>query len=137
MCIIQVCFPGCDVLHFEINLIFLIKPFLSMIKKSRQKFKYLKNEKSLSGEIKSIFVIFKGLSVPKNCLRPESAPLSQTKVVVPNLKELRNCKQKILFGGCLENRNPKKSSGNVCYLAHFVIGSKEIKKHFYYETSLV
>ena len=107
MCIIMVCFPGCDVLHFEINLMFLIKPFLSMTKKSRQKFKYLKNEKSLSGEIKSIFVIFKGLSVPKNCLRLESAPLSQTKVVVPNLKELRNCKQKIFFCACLENRNRK------------------------------
>ena len=36
----------CDVIDFEINLIYLIKPFSFMTKKSRQKFKYLKNEKS-------------------------------------------------------------------------------------------
>ena len=29
------------------------------------------------------------------------------------------------------------SSGNVCYLAHFFIGSKEIKKNLYLETFLV
>ena len=46
-----------------------------MTKKSRQKHKYLENEKSFLGEIKSFFIIFKGLSVAKNCLRPESAPL--------------------------------------------------------------
>ena len=28
MCIAIVCFPGCDVIIFEINFIFLIKPFL-------------------------------------------------------------------------------------------------------------
>ena len=37
---------GCDVIHFEINLIFLIKPFFYMTKKSRQKLKYLENDKS-------------------------------------------------------------------------------------------
>ena len=48
-----------------------------MTKKSRQKVKYLENEKSLQGEIKSIFhKIFKWLSFAKNCLRPERAPLS-------------------------------------------------------------
>ena len=49
-----------------------------MTKKSRQKLKYLDKEKSFLGEIKSIFHHFsiKGLSVAKNCLRPESAPLS-------------------------------------------------------------
>ena len=41
-------------------------------KKSRQKLKYLENEKSFRGEIKSIF---KGISVAKNCLRRESVPL--------------------------------------------------------------
>ena len=40
-----VCFPGCDVINFEINLISLIKPFFYMTKKSRQKFKYLENVK--------------------------------------------------------------------------------------------
>ena len=41
-------------------------------KKSRQKLKYLENEKSFRGKIKSIF---KGILVVKNCLRHESAPL--------------------------------------------------------------
>ena len=51
-------------------------PFATRSKKSRQKVKYLENKKSFWSEIKSIFCHFKGLSVPKNCLRPESAPLS-------------------------------------------------------------
>ena len=38
MCIAIVCKPGCDVMNFEVNLIFLIKPW--------QKLKYLENEKS-------------------------------------------------------------------------------------------
>ena len=40
---------------FEINLIFLIKPFSYMTKKARQKFKYLKSEKSFKDEIKNFF----------------------------------------------------------------------------------
>ena len=50
-----------------------------MAKKSRQKSKYLENEKSFRLEIKSIFHHFKGLSVAKHCLRPESAPLMSVK----------------------------------------------------------
>ena len=56
MCISIVCFPCCDVVSFEINFIFLIKPFSYMTKKSRQKFKYLENEKSFQGEIKNLAV---------------------------------------------------------------------------------
>ena len=41
-----VCFPGFDIKNFEINLIFVIKPFYYMTKKSRQKFKYLENKKN-------------------------------------------------------------------------------------------
>ena len=54
---------------------------LYMTKKLRQELKYLANEKSIWGEIRSIFEIFKGLSVPKNCFRLERAPLNtkQTK----------------------------------------------------------
>ena len=66
----------CDVIKFEIKLIFLIKPFCYMTKKLRQKLKYLENENSIWGEIKAFFIILKGLSVAKNCLRPESAPLT-------------------------------------------------------------
>ena len=41
-----VCFPGYDIINFEIIFIFLIKPFSYMQKNWRQKFKYLENEKS-------------------------------------------------------------------------------------------
>ena len=37
----------CDVIKFEIKLIFLIKPFCYMTKKLRQKLKYLENENSI------------------------------------------------------------------------------------------
>ena len=58
MCITIVSYPDSDVIKFEINLIFLIKPFFYMTKKSRQKFKYLVNKKNFWGEIRSIFYIF-------------------------------------------------------------------------------
>ena len=69
-----VCFPNSYVTNFEINLIFLIKSFFYMTKKSRQKFKYLGNKKSLYSETR-FFISFKGLSIANNCLRPYSAPL--------------------------------------------------------------
>ena len=62
------------------NLIFLIKPFRHMTEKSRQKPKYLENEKSFRDEIKNIFYHFQraknylAQSFAKNCLRLESAP---------------------------------------------------------------
>ena len=67
-----------DAIKFEINLIFLIKPFCYMTKKSRQKVKYLENKKSFLVEIEVAFlIIFKGLLVAENLLRPESAPLKK------------------------------------------------------------
>ena len=39
-------FPGYDVKDFEINIIFLIKPFFYLIKKLRQTFKYLEKKRS-------------------------------------------------------------------------------------------
>ena len=77
MCIAIVCFSGCDVINLEINLIFLIKPFFYMTRKSRQKFEHLENKKSFQGEIIFNFVIFKGLSFVKNCLVPECVPLNK------------------------------------------------------------
>ena len=53
MYIAVVCFPRCDVTNFDINPAFLIKPFLYMSKKLRQKLKYL--EKELLRWNKSIF----------------------------------------------------------------------------------
>ena len=65
ICIKIICQPGCDVIKFELSLIFLIKPICYMTKKSRQKLKYLENKKSFWSEIKSLFHHFKGLSVVK------------------------------------------------------------------------
>ena len=45
MCCNFICLPVCDVMNFEINFSFLIRPFFYMSEKSRQKFKYLKNKK--------------------------------------------------------------------------------------------
>ena len=49
---------------------------VTSIKKSRQKHKYLRNKKRFWDEITNIYYFFKGLSVAKKSLRPESAPLS-------------------------------------------------------------
>ena len=61
-----------------------------MTKKSRKKIEYLGNEKSIWGEIilKTFFIIFKGLSIPKRCLRPERAPFTwfDKKVQIKNTK---------------------------------------------------
>ena len=46
MCIAIVYFPGYNIIYFEITPIFLIKPFFYLTKKSRQKCKYLENERS-------------------------------------------------------------------------------------------
>ena len=46
MCVAIVYYPGSDVTNFKTKLIFLIKPFFYMTKKSRQKFEYIENEKS-------------------------------------------------------------------------------------------
>ena len=66
MYIAIVCFTGCDIVNFEIDVIFLIRPLFYMTKNLRQKFKYLENEKSFSGQIKNIF---KGLSIAKCTLK--------------------------------------------------------------------
>ena len=46
LCTAIVCFLGCDVINFEFVRIFLIKMFSCMIKKSKEKCRYLDNEKS-------------------------------------------------------------------------------------------
>ena len=46
ICIVTISCPVCDVINFEINLRYLIELSFYITKKSRQKFKYLNNEKS-------------------------------------------------------------------------------------------
>ena len=79
MCIVIGCFPGCDVINVEINLIFRIKLLFYMTEKSKQKLEYLENEKSFWSEVKSIFHHFYRVSVAKNCPRPEGALLTMGK----------------------------------------------------------
>ena len=56
MCIPIVYFSGCDIINFEINLIFLIKLLLFLDdQKFKKKIKYLENKKSSSSEIENIF----------------------------------------------------------------------------------
>ena len=64
MCIVIVCFPGWEVINVEINLSFFIKPFSYMSKN-------LMNKSAFQMKQKAFFVIFKWLSVAKNCLRLE------------------------------------------------------------------
>ena len=55
MCFAIGCQPGCDVMNFEVDFIFLIKPFFLHDQKVMTKFKYLENKKNFHDEIKSIF----------------------------------------------------------------------------------
>ena len=50
MCITIVYFPGCHVINFEINLIFLMELFFYMTKKTRKKLEYL--EKKIAFKVK-------------------------------------------------------------------------------------
>ena len=74
-----VCSPDCDVIYLEISLMFLNKPLLKMIKRLREKIQISCKEKDHLGEIKIIFhnlQNFKTFKHFKNCIRPESAPLT-------------------------------------------------------------
>ena len=57
---------------FWIKLSLLLKPVFYKTKKSRQKFK-----RAFIMKWKAFFIIFKGLSITRNCLRPDSGSLNQ------------------------------------------------------------
>ena len=61
--------PGCDVIKFEINLIFLIKPFDIWPKSQDKNLNILRTKRAFEVKEKAFFISFKGLSVAKNCLR--------------------------------------------------------------------
>ena len=67
VCIVINFFPVCDVINFEINVsnqaVFLHD------KKSGQKFIILRIKRAFKVKLKAVFIILKGLSVAKNCLR--------------------------------------------------------------------
>ena len=60
-----VCKKGCDIINFEINLVFLIKPFFYITKKSRQKFKYVENERAFRRNKMHFSSFLRGSQLPK------------------------------------------------------------------------
>ena len=64
MCTAVVCFPGCDVINFEINFVFLMKHFSYMTKNSREKFIYVENKKSFFHHKKHFSSYLKGFHLP-------------------------------------------------------------------------
>ena len=62
-------------LNFEINVIFLIKPFFIWKKSQDRNLNILRTKRALEVKQKPFFIIFKELSVAKNCLRSERIPL--------------------------------------------------------------
>ena len=91
MCIATACFPGFHVINFEINLSNQI--FFLHDQSQDQNLKILRTKKRFLGEIKGIFIIFKELTVATNCLRPKSAPLNYTFLIV----EIRDTWRLFLF----------------------------------------
>ena len=63
-------------INFEINLIFLIKLFFLQDQKAKNS-NILITKRAFKIKQKTFFlIIFQGLLVVKNCLRPETAPLT-------------------------------------------------------------
>ena len=71
MCIVYV-------INFEINLLFFLKPFFfSTWPKIQDKtLNILRRKRAFTMKSKAFFVNFLGVSVAKNCLRPEAMPLT-------------------------------------------------------------
>ena len=68
ICIAIVWCPGCDVISFEINLFFLIKPFFYMTKNARQKFNISWEQKELlRRNIKHFSSYLKRLQLTSEC----------------------------------------------------------------------
>ena len=74
---ICICEPGCDIINFEINLIFLIKPSFYITRKSTRDFKVIK---------RALFIIFKGLSVTKSSFTLEGAQLKSLSLRILHFK---------------------------------------------------
>ena len=77
ICIVIICFPGYDVINFVIN-----ASFLSTWPKMQDKdLHILKTKRASKMKQKGFFIICKGVSIARNCLRQESAPLSHFALV--------------------------------------------------------
>ena len=82
-CIVIV-WPGCDVINFEINLIFLIKPYSSIWTKSQDKnLNILRTEGAFKMKLKASFINCKGLSLKqiKQILLEGESPILKNKIL--------------------------------------------------------
>ena len=70
MCIGIVCCPGCYVIIFEINLIFLIKSFFHLTKNQGKNLIILRTKRAFKVKYKAFFIIFQGFSIAKNFIKP-------------------------------------------------------------------
>ena len=62
MCIAIACFASFDVINFQINLTFLIKPFFNMTKMSRPKLNILRIKRAFKVKWKAFFIMSKRFS---------------------------------------------------------------------------
>ena len=74
MYIVIIIHPVYDVKNFVIKHSFLIKPFSYITKKSGQNVNVSRKKIAFNMKNKGFFIIFKGLSIVRKCLRPESGP---------------------------------------------------------------
>ena len=83
-CIVIVCWSGCDVINFEINLIFLIKPYSSIWTKSQDKnLNVLRTQRAFNMKLKASFINCKGLSLKqiKQVLLEGESPILKNKIL--------------------------------------------------------
>ena len=100
MCIAIVCFPGCHVINFEINLIFLIKTYFYIATNQDKNLNILRTKRVFKVKRKAFSTTFKGLSVAKRCLRLQTAPL---KALIKPFEPLqKSAKIKIYFNLCFK-----------------------------------
>ena len=67
-----VCSPGCDIINFKINTIFLIKSFFYIVKKSRENLNFLWTKRVFKVKKKVFLINFEKFLVTNIFLRPES-----------------------------------------------------------------
>ena len=70
-----VCYPICDVMNFEIYLSFSSSRFPTWPKLQNKNWNISRTKRAFKVKWKVFFMIFKGLSVARNCLRSENPPL--------------------------------------------------------------
>ena len=65
-----------SILNLKLTLSFLSRGFATWPKSQDKNLNIFRTKRALEVKEKVFFIIFKGLSVAKNCLRPEGAPLN-------------------------------------------------------------